>query len=64
MAVRGIYRTDDGVPDFDPERAVTDAELQSATANANVKLSMRPRTRAELVMTLYGALQLAEGATK
>lgn len=64
MAVRGIYRTDDGVPDFDPERAVTEAELQSAKAIANVKLSMRPRTRAELVMTLHGALQLAEGATK
>lgn len=64
MAVRGIYRTDDGAPDFDPTRAITDAERQAATAKANVKLPMRPRTRAELVVALYAVFEQGEASTK
>lgn len=63
-AVRGIYHTNDGVPDFAPEHTVTDAEIRSATANAKVQLSTRPRTRAELVVALYAALEQAGGAMK
>ncbi|MBA4016690.1 MAG: hypothetical protein C0483_05835 [Pirellula sp.] len=63
-AVRGIYRTDDGVPDFSPKRPVTDVEVQGATAKANVKLTTRPQTRGELVLALFAALGDAEASAK
>lgn len=63
-AIRGLYRTDDGVPDFAPDKSVTDAEVQAATAKAKVEIPTRPQTRGDLVLALFAAIRQAEAAAK